>query len=162
MINEIRDNVFQLHFSNFGSCVYVLKLNVAGEEKAVLIDTSTSDNKEELFEDLEKLNLKPEGIDYILLTHGHYDHVENVDVFPNAKVLKKDEVEKLGIKVFETPGHTSDSVCYLYEGVLFSGDTLFHNGIGRTDLPTGNYEKMVESLKFLRDLDFDILCPGHI
>ena len=46
--------------------------------------------------------------------------------------------------------------------VLFSGDTLFHNGIGRTDLPKSVPEKMNESLKKLRNLKFEILCPGHI
>jgi glyoxylase-like metal-dependent hydrolase (beta-lactamase superfamily II) len=157
MIKKISENIFQLHFRNFGSCIYVLKL-----EKIILIDTSTQENRAELIEDLKKLGLSPEEVDYILITHNHYDHVGNINIFPNAKIPNKKEIEESRIKIIKTPGHTSDSVCFLYNRILFSGDTLFHNGIGRTDLPTGDEEQIEESLKKLENTDYDILCPGHI
>jgi glyoxylase-like metal-dependent hydrolase (beta-lactamase superfamily II) len=147
-----------LNFKEFGSCVYALKL----KEGIFLVDVTTKENKEELLEDLKKLGIEISDIIGILLTHRHYDHVENLDLFSNVPVLNKKEIEDLGIKVFETPGHTSDSVCFLYEKILFSGDTLFHNGIGRTDLPTGDEKEMKRSLEFLRSLDYDVLCPGHV
>jgi len=56
-------------------------------------------------------------------------------------------------------------VCYLYEDVLFSGDTIFdkeHNYVGRTDLPESNPEAMQESLEKLKKLNYKILCPGHL
>lgn len=66
------------------------------------------------------------------------------------------------IKVISTPGHTEGSVCYLFEDNLFSGDTLFKESYGRTDLPTGDAHKLISSLKKLSLLDEDIVVyPGH-
>ena len=69
------------------------------------------------------------------------------------------------IKVLHTPGHTAGSVCYLFEkeGVLFSGDTIFMESIGRTDLPTGNEGKLLVSIQTkLMELKDDIkVFPGH-
>ena len=66
-------------------------------------------------------------------------------------VREGDELELAGlkIKVLHTPGHTPGSVCYLIEGELFTGDTLFDYGWGRTDLPGGNEEQMAASLRRL-------------
>ena len=69
---------------------------------------------------------------------------------PEATDLVKegDELELAGlkVKVLHTPGHTPGSVCYEIEGELFTGDTLFEYGWGRTDLPGGNEGQMRESL----------------
>jgi glyoxylase-like metal-dependent hydrolase (beta-lactamase superfamily II) len=67
------------------------------------------------------------------------------------------------IKSIKTPGHTQDSLCFLYKDILFSGDTIFHNqGRGRTDLPGGDEEQIQKSIKKLKTLKYKILCPGHI
>ncbi len=68
----------------------------------------------------------------------------------------------LRVKVLETSGHSEGSVCYLIDNFLFSGDTLFCGNIGRCDLPTGNYSKLLNSLSKLGSLDgnFKIYC-GH-
>jgi glyoxylase-like metal-dependent hydrolase (beta-lactamase superfamily II) len=66
--------------------------------------------------------------------------------------------------VIHTPGHTPGSVCYYDEdaGVLFSGDTLFRGGYGRTDLPGGNRATLEKSLALLLSMDGGIaVCPGH-
>jgi len=67
------------------------------------------------------------------------------------------------IKVIHTPGHTIGSCCYLVDNkILFSGDTLFQVGMGRTDFPTGNFNQMMDSLNKLKKLDESILVyPGH-
>lgn len=72
-------------------------------------------------------------------------------------------VGELGFTVIHTPGHTPGSICLLVEGVLFSGDTLFHYGIGRADLPGGSYLQLVDSIrKRLMVLDDKVVVyPGH-
>lgn len=78
----------------------------------------------------------------------------------------KDTFEAAGfpVKLIETPGHTKGSCCYYFEknGCLFSGDTLFMESVGRTDLPTGNGQKIIESVKSLMELPADtIVFTGH-
>ncbi|MEM0465638.1 MAG: MBL fold metallo-hydrolase [Candidatus Pacearchaeota archaeon] len=160
MINKIDNEVFQLYFKKFGSCVYLIKL-----EKNILIDTSSKENAEELLKELNKLKVDVRDIHIILLTHSHFDHTSNIEFFTNAKIYTKNNINEFydkRIKVIETPGHTKDSLCFLYKNILFSGDTLFHSGIGRTDFPESDPEKMKESLDKLKKIDFTILCPGHI
>ncbi|MBO4278034.1 MAG: MBL fold metallo-hydrolase [Clostridia bacterium] len=63
--------------------------------------------------------------------------------------------------VMPTPGHTPGSVCYIFDGLMFTGDTLFKNSIGRTDLG-GDEALLMRSLKALKNLpgDYDVY-PGH-
>ena len=67
------------------------------------------------------------------------------------------------IKVIPTPGHTAGSVCFLIGKCLFAGDTLFRGSYGRTDLPGGDHDAMVQSLRrLLTTLDDDVaVYPGH-
>ena len=82
--------------------------------------------------------------------------------------LKDGEVLTFGaisVKAISTPGHTKGGMCYYFEGcdVLISGDTLFFETVGRTDLPTGNSSAIIESVnKKLMVLPEDTLVlPGH-
>ncbi|MDR1352176.1 MAG: MBL fold metallo-hydrolase [Treponema sp.] len=76
-----------------------------------------------------------------------------------------EEGDRIGpFTVLHTPGHTPGSVCFFMEQekLLFSGDTLFQGGEGRTDLPGGDYQAIVKSLKRLLALDGGIaVFPGH-
>lgn len=68
----------------------------------------------------------------------------------------------LSVTVWSTPGHSRGSVCYLIDGVLFSGDTLFQDGFGRTDLWGGSQKDLIASLSRLRELPADTdVYPGH-
>lgn len=66
------------------------------------------------------------------------------------------------LKFIVTPGHTSGSMCVFDGEIMFTGDTLFEGSIGRTDLPTGSYQEMENSLKKLSQMNEDIIIlPGH-
>lgn len=71
----------------------------------------------------------------------------------------------LNFQVLATPGHTIGSVCFYLEEekIVFSGDTLFESSIGRTDLPTGNEGRLIQSIKEkLLPLDDEVIVfPGH-
>ena len=89
----------------------------------------------------------------------------NIDDLNIKKLNDNQEFNLIGhnIKVIHTPGHTIGSCCYLVDNkILFSGDTLFQVGMGRTDFPTGNFNQMMDSLNKLKKLDESILVyPGH-
>lgn len=164
-------------------------------KRAVLIDASS--NIPELIE-----FAKDYDVEYILLTHGHFDHImgltslkkalgaeavickddlvisDNINEFTSLfglpdcvppvyeKFVKDGDTINVGgleIKVIHTPGHTEGGVCYLIEDNLFSGDTLFKQSVGRTDLFGGNFNKLVDSIKNkLFKLDNNIkVFPGH-
>lgn len=72
------------------------------------------------------------------------------------------QVGDVRIDLVHTPGHTPGSQCFHVRGCLISGDTLFLDGCGRTDLPGSDAEKMYESLQLLDSLPAEtIIYPGH-
>ncbi len=89
----------------------------------------------------------------------HYGHGICLD---DGDTVIEDE---LLFTVFHTPGHTSGSVCYIIEDVIFSGDTLFRDSIGRTDMPDGDPIRLFASLKKLEEyagrFDDYRLLSGH-
>ena len=77
----------------------------------------------------------------------------------NGDVVKVGDME---FEVLETPGHTEGSICYICKDTIFSGDTLFQGSCGRTDLPTGNWNDILQSLKKLAALPGDYqVYSGH-
>jgi glyoxylase-like metal-dependent hydrolase (beta-lactamase superfamily II) len=71
-------------------------------------------------------------------------------------------VGDLGVTLLHTPGHTPGSQCFLVDGRLVAGDTLFLEGCGRTDLPGGDAAALHDSLRTLAALPTETLvCPGH-
>ncbi len=162
--------------------------------KAVLFDAPAEPGK--ILDYLNKNNLT---LEYIFLTHAHYDHIgalselksatgakvvihEKEEKYLNdstlnlsneplpslsADILTKDgdvfEFCDVEIKVIHTPGHTEGGVCYLFENILVSGDTLFLKSIGRFDFPLGSFEDEINSIKNkLMCLSDDVkVYPGH-
>ena len=88
------------------------------------------------------------------------------DGFAVSRRLKEGDIietERYRLEVLHTPGHTDGSIC-LYEErekIIFSGDTLFIDGIGRTDLPSGDTKELKRSLERIADLEIEKVYPGH-
>ena len=76
---------------------------------------------------------------------------------------QKIELGSLTITIIHTPGHTPGGVCFLVKDVIFSGDTLFNESIGRYDLPGGDGETLFESIrtKLLVLPEDMVVLPGH-
>lgn len=166
-------------------------------KEAVLIDCTKESS--EIDDILKEYNA---SLKYILLTHGHFDHILGVNDFKkkyDCKVLlhqednnlveniedfvrrfgmygleiqqiddfvKENDIINFGdneIKVIHTPGHTKGGVCYLVGDKIFTGDTLFYETVGRTDLPGGSFEQIKSSVQNkLFTLDENIkVYPGH-
>ena len=80
--------------------------------------------------------------------------------------LKDGDMVKAGayeLQVVHTPGHSPGSICLLDKktGTLFSGDTIFADSVGRTDLPGSDPAKLVESIQKLKKLGVKRIFPGH-
>lgn len=164
-------------------------------KEAALIDCSSFD--EDILFELKKNDAK---LKYILLTHGHFDHISGLNEVPNTvevlmherdiewvkevntylpmlglpsmeiplinRFINDNEIIKLGnqdIKVIHTPGHTQGGVCFSVNNVIFSGDTIFRESVGRCDLPGGNFNQIVESIeqKIFTLPDDTVIYPGH-
>ncbi len=80
-------------------------------------------------------------------------------------IFDKEEIKETSFckySVIYTPGHSKGSVCILIDNILFSGDTVFKNSIGRTDLYGGNEDELISSLQKIKKLpQSTIICPGH-
>ena len=73
------------------------------------------------------------------------------------------EIDDLKFTVIHTPGHSPGGICLLGGGVLFSGDTLFNTGVGRTDFPGSSHVRLMDSIhnKLMTMPDETIVYPGH-
>lgn len=110
----------------------------------------------------------------VLITHSHSDHIGALRNFltkRSIKIFKRSNLEEkeytigdFKFKCIHTPGHSKDSVTFYFEDeqVMFIGDFIFKNGIGRTDLPGGDSKEMEQSIEKIKKYDGNIrIYPGH-
>lgn len=142
---------------------YILEIN----NKVLVIDPGDDYNKiKEVINDKEVLA--------VLNTHNHFDHVgciNNIISDYNVKLYNYDNLEEkeynigeFKFEVIYTPGHSKDSITFYFkeDKIMFTGDFLFFNTIGRCDLEGGNFEVMKSSINKIKKYDEDIIVyPGH-
>lgn len=167
----------------FEANCYILGSKKTGD--AAIIDPG--DEGARILKVIENQGLNPSCI---ISTHGHADHIaaiayleerlKNVKVYihkADAQMLTGLTIKALSFvadgdsitagdlcfKVIHTPGHTPGGISLLINGHLFSGDSLFCGSIGRTDLPGGSTEQLIQSLKekILTLPGETIVHPGH-
>lgn len=167
--------VHQIQVGNMQNFSYVVVDEKTKE--SLIIDPSWDLIELEMI--IKENNLK---IKYIVNTHHHFDHTlgnETMKEFTGAPVMQHERSElnhdvtvKDGdsitfgnsmLQVLHTPGHSTDSICLIGDGKLFSGDTLFVGNCGRIDLPGGSAKELYHSLfDVLYSLDDDlVMYPGH-
>lgn len=130
---------------------------VTKNDKTIIIDPG---------DDVEKIidACKGKNVVGVLITHHHFDHVGALKGIEKHFNIKEGNCPNIGFKVIKNPGHSNDSVSYYFKDdkVMFVGDFIFLNSIGRTDLPTGSDIEMQKSLELIGKYPDDItLYPGH-
>jgi glyoxylase-like metal-dependent hydrolase (beta-lactamase superfamily II) len=158
--------------------------NCPETKEAIIIDPGL-DATQEADPIIRYVNASALKVKFIVNTHGHSDHVSGNALLKkkyivpiciheydvhclngSANVVLKDKgLLKFGqmtLEVMHTPGHTPGSISLVGENLVFTGDTLFAGGIGRTDFPGGSDSDMRLSLeKLLLLSDNYVVYPGH-
>jgi len=150
-------------------------------DEAAIIDPGGG--SKEILKEVQDNNL---NLKYIILTHSHPDHIfstfkikqktkaqvfiheaeKDFIKFKVDKFLREGDRIKIGktlLKVLHTPGHSKGSICLLGDKYIFTGDTIFKDGYGRTDLPGGSPGDLKSSLQRLSKFFKKgiIIYPGH-
>jgi glyoxylase-like metal-dependent hydrolase (beta-lactamase superfamily II) len=100
-------------------------------------------------------------VEGVVLTHGHPDHAEGAAEL-GAPVIRPADGERAGpFEVVSTPGHSPDSVSLISGGTCFTGDTVLGTGSVFIAPGEGSLSAYLDSLRRLRGLDLEVLCPGH-
>lgn len=139
------------------------------DDKCLIIDPGDEENN--IIKQIDKLGVTPVGI---LLTHNHFDHTMYADslssfykvpIFDHKNLFEG--VKKIGpfnFTVIYTPGHSNTSITFYFKDydIMFVGDFIFYENIGRVDLPGGSFEEMISSINKIKKYDDNIvLYPGH-
>ena len=106
------------------------------------------------------------GIAGVVLTHGHVDHDEAAPTLAKraggVPVVRPSDGDEVGpLRAIATPGHSADHVSLLFGRVCFTGDTVLGEGSVFVGSNGGSMADYLESLRRLRALDLEVICPGH-
>jgi glyoxylase-like metal-dependent hydrolase (beta-lactamase superfamily II) len=102
-----------------------------------------------------------DGIEGVVLTHSHADHAAGASSLGAPVVLPGDGDEIGPFRALATPGHSPDSVCLITGNACFTGDTVLGEGSVFIAPGEGSLSAYLDSLGRLRELELDVLCPGH-
>jgi glyoxylase-like metal-dependent hydrolase (beta-lactamase superfamily II) len=106
-------------------------------------------------------------VEGIVLTHGHADHAEGAEPLArlaggDVPIVRPHDEQRVGpFRALATPGHAPDHVCLVAGGLCFTGDTVLGSGSVFIAPGEGSLAAYLDSLRRLRDLQVDVLCPGH-
>lgn len=104
-------------------------------------------------------------LDFMKSVGPHYVDSLNLAEFEPDILLQDGDLKvgQLSFRVIHAPGHSPGSFCLYWpdKNALFTGDVIFNQGLGRTDLPGGNGQHLKDSIKKLSRLEVDYLLPGH-
>ena len=136
------------------NCYFIIKNN-----DLIIVDPGAEYKK--IKEKIGNYNLKA-----IFITHNHFDHTDALNELLNDYKVEVNpkEVEGFNYVVISNPGHTKDSISFHFieEKIMFTGDFIFHQTIGRTDLEGGDHKEMIKSLDMIKAYpDGIIIYPGH-
>jgi glyoxylase-like metal-dependent hydrolase (beta-lactamase superfamily II) len=101
------------------------------------------------------------GIEGVVLTHSHSDHAEGAELLGVPVVLPRGGETVGPFRTLATPGHSSDSVSLILGRACFTGDTVLGEGSVFIAPGEGSLSAYLDSLRRLRELDLEVLCPGH-
>ena len=112
------------------------------------------------------LRAAPDGIEGTVLTHGHHDHDEGAPALAaragGVPVVRPADGEEVGpFTAIATPGHAEDHVCLLVGRICFTGDTVLGEGSVFVGSGGASMSAYMRSLERLRELDLEVICPGH-
>lgn len=125
--------------------------------------------------DAKVIEQKIKGLNLLglIVTHYHPDHVGavkeltkkfNVEVYTSRNLDEKEyTISNFVFDVIYTPGHSNDSITLYFkeDKIMFTGDFLFKETIGRTDLPTSSRKEMLKSIEKIKTYDNCVIYPGH-
>lgn len=102
----------------------------------------------------------------ILITHYHFDHIGALETLQKHYQVAVNNFNNpyFSFEVIKTPGHTADSLTFYFpnDNIMFTGDFLFSDTIGRMDLPTGSTKDMLSSLELISTYPSKTtIYPGH-
>ena len=156
-------DVFLLYFQNEGLTLKGILLTHGHYDHIGGVEALVERYQPVVYALEEERHLLAEPKENLSTMSGREMMVEDFIALHDGETL---EIAGMKLLVIATPGHTAGGASYYNEvqGVLFAGDTLFQNSIGRTDLPTGNHETLIRSIKeklFILPED-TIVYPGHM
>jgi glyoxylase-like metal-dependent hydrolase (beta-lactamase superfamily II) len=100
-------------------------------------------------------------VEGVVLTHGHADHSEGAELLDAPVTLPGDGDQVGPFTAIATPGHSPDGVCLMFEDACFTGDTVLGEGSVFIAPGEGSLSAYLDSLRRLRELELEVLCPGH-